>query len=83
MFVSCHPTVSKNGPDPSKSFFLILQKSTKKTLFSHIFLQTGFSTTFVHKIPFGNKQKKIKKKKSRPTYPYFFGHVTGNKHIFF
>ena len=27
MFVSCPPTVPKNGPDPSKTFFFILQKS--------------------------------------------------------
>ena len=40
---------------------------------------TKFSSDFAHKIPFGIT--KIKKK-SRPTYPNFFGHVTGNKHIF-
>ena len=64
MFVSCHPTVPRNSPDPSKSFFFILQKSPEK----HRFLQfltfillTKFSSDFAHKIPFGIK--KIKKKK--------------------
>ena len=31
---------------------------------------------------FLKKKKKKKKKKFRPTYPNFFGHVTGNTHTF-
>ena len=35
MFVSCHPTVPRKGPDPSKSFiFFYFTKITQKTLFS-------------------------------------------------
>ena len=70
MFVSWHPTVPKNGPDPSKTFFFILQKSPKNhpkitvfTNFNHFFLQTGFSSDFVNKMSFVKK-----KKKKKPSY---------------
>ena len=72
MFVSCHPTVPRNSPDPSKSFFFILQKSPEK----HRFLQfltfillTKFSSDFAHKIPFSIKNF-FKKKPTIPTLTF-------------
>ena len=91
MFVSCHPTVPKNGPDPSKTFFLFYKnhlKITRKSLFSQfltIFFANRIFLQFCLQNPFWQKKKKLlkKNKKIRPTYPYFFRHVTGNKDIFF
>ena len=75
MFVSCHPTVPKNGPDPSKSFFFILQKSPEKhcffTIFNHFFLPTKFSSDFAHKIPFGIRKIIIQKKGDLPTLTFW------------
>ena len=45
MFVSCHPTVPRNGPDPSKSLLFLFTKITRKTLFSQF-----LTNVFVQKI---------------------------------
>ena len=43
---------------------------------SSMMIMTSISAEFV------KKKKKKKKKNFRPTYPNFFGHVTGNTHAF-
>ena len=86
MFVSCNPTVLRTWPRPYACFFY-LHKTPKKHCFHNnllFFVQTGFSSDFANKISFSKKQKQKQKNKTiRPTYPNFFGHVTGNKHLFF
>ena len=55
MFVSCHPTVPRNGPDPSKSFFFISQKSPEKhsffTIFNHFFFANQIFLRFCSQNP--------------------------------
>ena len=72
---------------PTLDFFsFFLHKSPENHCFYHVLLfllQTGFFLRICQKNHLWQKTKKEKKKKKiRPTYPNFFGHVTGNKPLF-
>ena len=61
MFVSCHPTVPKNDPDPIKYFCLFYKNHPKNTVvynFLPFFLVTKFSSDMAYKIHFGVIKKK-------------------------
>ena len=61
-----------NGPDPR--LFFKKHIPPKKHCFNN------FKPFFLRIFLLWQKKKR---KKSRPTYPNLFGHVTGNKHLFF
>ena len=71
MFVSCHPTVPKNGPDPSQSLFIIYQKSPEKHVFFYNFQTFLLVTKFAPILPTKSLwRKKILKKADLPTLTF-------------
>ena len=65
---------------PTLDFLSFHPKNTVFTMSNHFVLKTGFSLRFCPQNLLWHKQTL---NKTRPTYPYLFGHVTGNKHLCF